>query len=175
MVRLLTTLLFSLLICEAPAPSGLPAVKWSVPDGRMVRLETFFHMHGCPAPYHTTEYLRAADRYGLDYRLLPAISVRESTCGQYCRLNNYWGWDSARTGFTSVPSGINYIAKQLTHGVPYRGASLDQKIRRYNPVGSYASSIKKLMREIDKEPVVSAYRTMFGVASISGPEAEGAS
>ncbi|MGH9665267.1 MAG: hypothetical protein ACRD9L_12665, partial [Bryobacteraceae bacterium] len=152
MVRFLTSLLFSLVVCQAPVPNALPPAECGVPDGRMVRLETFFDLHGCPAPYHTTDYLRAADRYALDYRLLPAISVAESTCGQYCRLNNYWGWDSARTGFVSVPSGINYITKQLAHGVYYKGVSLDQKLHAYNPGSSYASFIKKLMREIDREP-----------------------
>lgn len=158
MCRILTTVLLSLVLSRVPFPNEPAAAKSGVPDGRMVRLETFFELHGCPAPYHTTDYLRAADRYALDYRLLPAISVVESTCGQYCRLNNYWGWDSARTGFTSVPSGINFITKQLARGLYYKGVSLEEKLHMYNPGTKYANAIKKLMREIDREPASLRHR-----------------
>ena len=67
-----------------------------VEDQRHTKLETFFQSFGCPAPYHVKEYLGAADTYAIDYRLLPAISVLESTCGLYQRQNNRWGWASAR-------------------------------------------------------------------------------
>jgi hypothetical protein len=175
MIRFFTALLFGVVFCQAPVSDTLTPAHRGVPDGRMVRLETFFDLHGCPAPHHTVDYVRAADHYALDYRLLPAISVVESTCGQYCRLNNYWGWDSARTGFLSVPSGINYITKQLARGVYYRGVSLDQKLHAYNPGWRYAASIKKLMREIDQEPAILQHRTTGETAATRKPEIVGAS
>jgi len=148
MIHLLTTLLFGLALFRGPVPGTLPDVKKPVPDGRAIRLTTFFQIHQCPAPYHVEDYLRAADIYSVDYRLLPAISFRESTCGEYCRLNNHWGWDSARTGFASVRSGIYYVMSQLAYGKPYKGTSLDQKLYEYNPRPSYAIAIKQTMREI---------------------------
>src|SRR5437879_1566305 len=57
----------------APAARPIPALR-SNPDPRVARLEKFFRRYHCPAPYHVPEYLGAADGYGLDYRLLPAIS-----------------------------------------------------------------------------------------------------
>src|SRR5215472_3835691 len=71
-------------------------------DERYSKLETFLRSYGCPQPHYTWDYLRAADKNALDYRLLPAISVRESTCGIHSAGNNYWGWASARRGFKSV-------------------------------------------------------------------------
>jgi len=72
-------------------------------DDRPIKLETFFKSYQCPQPHYVEEYVRAADMYDIDYRLLPALSIRESTCGQHNRLNNHWGWDSAPTlGLTAV-------------------------------------------------------------------------
>jgi hypothetical protein len=102
------------------------------------------------------EYLGAADSYAIDYRLLPAISVLESTCGEYQRLNNHWGWDSARKGFSSVRAGLQYIARQLAEGRFYRNKSLEEKVRMYNPNPQYARQVRKLMLKIDDQGAVIA-------------------
>lgn len=120
-------------------------------DRRAVKLKSFFKAHQCPEPYHAEEYIRAADLYAIDYRLLPAVSVRESTCGAHQRLNNFWGWDSARSGFESVSRGIHFILSQLAWGRFYRGKSLDQKLRVYNPNPQYVREVRQLMREIDAD------------------------
>lgn len=120
-------------------------------DLRSARLQAFFNAYGCPGPLHIEDYLRAADTYGIDYRLLPAVSVRESTCGRYQRKNNHWGWDSAKVGFVSVANGIEYIAHQLARGRYYHGKTLDQKLRMYNPNPRYAAEVRKLMREIEAD------------------------
>jgi hypothetical protein len=121
-----------------------------LPDSRPAKLEAFFKSYQCPRPYYIEDYLRAADTYGVDYRLLPALSVRESTCGQYDRRNNRWGWDSARTGFRSVPVGIEFVTGQLAQGDYYEGKSLEEKIYTYNPLPRYVAEVKHLMREIDE-------------------------
>jgi hypothetical protein len=121
-------------------------------DPRPERLKAFFDAYGCPGPLHVEEYLRAADTYAIDYRLLPALSLVESTCGRYERMNNRWGWDSARTGFRSVPHGIHFLARQLANGKYYRGKTLDEKLRTYNPNPVYPREIRRLMREIEAGP-----------------------
>lgn len=118
-------------------------------DQRHVKLETFFQSFGCPAPFHVKEYLGAADTYAIDYRLLPAISVLESTCGLYQRQNNRWGWASARKGFSSFRAGLEYIAHQLANGRYYKNKTLGEKVRMYNPSPQYARQLEKLMRKID--------------------------
>lgn len=123
----------------------------AVADARVVKLETFFNAHRCPGPLHVADYLRAADTYGIDYRLLPALSVRESTCGRYARKNNRWGWDSARVGFPSVSIGIEYVTRQLALGRSYRGKTIEAKLRTYNPNPLYVAEVRKLMREIQEE------------------------
>ena len=119
-------------------------------DPRIERLRTFFDSYSCPAPRHIADYLRVADTYGLDYRILPALSVRESTCGQYQRSdNNRWGWDSGDSGFGSVASGIEYVGRQLAEAPQYKGKTLDQVLWTYNPRSPYPAEVKKLMQKIE--------------------------
>ena len=126
-------------------PDGLNALE----DQRLIRLETFFRSFGCPAPHHVTEYVGAADTYAIDYRLLPAISVLESTCGVHEHQNNRWGWASARRGFSSFRAGLEYIAHQLAEGRYYKNKTLEEKVHMYNPNPQYARQLKKLMTKID--------------------------
>jgi hypothetical protein len=121
----------------------------TVQDQRHAKLEAFFQSFGCPAPYHVKEYLGAADTYAIDYRLLPAISVLESTCGIYQRENNRWGWASARKGFASFRAGLEYIAHQLANGRYYKNKTLQEKVHMYNPRPQYARQLESLMRKID--------------------------
>ena len=123
-------------------------------DQRPQKLETFFQSFGCPAPHHVKEYLGTADSFDIDYRLLPAISVLESTCGVHERLNNRWGWDSARKGFASFRAGLEYIARQLAQGRYYKGKTLEEKVYMYNPKPEYVVQVKKLMRKIDDKVTV---------------------
>lgn len=121
------------------------------PDIRVEKLDAFFKSYRCPEPFHVDEYLEAADAYALDYRLLPAISVTESTCGWYARGNNRWGWNSARTKFESVTNGIRFLARKLAIGRDYRGKSLKEKLRTYNPNPHYARQVQWLMRQVDSD------------------------
>jgi len=149
-ICLFAVLLFAGSACPNAIEDHLPQVR----DQRQGRLETFFQSFGCPTPHHVQEYLGAADAFDIDYRLLPAISVLESTCGIYQRLNNRWGWDSARKGFASFRAGLEYIARQLAQGPYYRGKTLEEKVHMYNPKPEYAVQVKKLMRKIDDTIVV---------------------
>ena|SRR5579884_4155758 len=127
------------------APAMPPAPR----DPRIERLERFFTHYNCPAPYHISDYLRAADDYDLDYRLLPAISVRETTCGLTEQQNNRWGYHPGRQAFESIEEGIEYVARTLAEGDFYRGKSLREKLFTYNPRPAYPVEVQKIMRQIE--------------------------
>jgi hypothetical protein len=147
--------LLVVLASAACAPANTVAdSSLTIEDKRPERLEAFFQSFGCPAPHHVKEYVGTADNFAIDYRLLPAISVLESTCGVHQRLNNRWGWDSARKGFASFRAGLEYIARQLAEGRYYKGKTLEEKVRMYNPKPEYAVQLKKLMRKIDDRIIV---------------------
>jgi hypothetical protein len=118
---------------------------------RAVKLGKFLEAHNCPKPYYIDEYLSSADKYQIPYELLPAISIQESSCGRHRRLNNWWGWNSARTGFVSVAAGIDFVAQQLSTSRYYKGKSLTQILNAYNPNPLYAPKIIGLMKEISNE------------------------
>ena len=120
------------------------------PDPRVSRLEHFFRHYNCPQPYHVEDYLRASDGYRLDYRLLPAISVRESLCGVAEQMtNNYWGYHPSSQSFPSVEAGIDYVARQLAQGWYYQGKTLEQKLFSYNPREAYPAEVLSIMRQIE--------------------------
>ncbi len=136
--------------------SEAPVVQVKEPphiDARATALEAFFSHYNCPAinDQLIPTYLNAADQNNLDYRLLPSISVVESSCLKHYRLNNPFGWNSDRTGFSSIQSGIYYVEGQLADGRHYAGKTIDQKLHAYNPNPSYAVKVTGFMKEIDNE------------------------
>lgn len=143
----------ALAVC-ANSSANLPAERHSLAwrtgeaDPRVDRLDRFFRRYNCPSPRHIKDYLRAADGYRLDYRLLPALSIRETHCGLEEMRNNRWGYDPGR-GFVSVEAGIYFVARQLAESPFYRGKSLEDKLFTYNPLPKYPGEVQSIMREIE--------------------------
>jgi hypothetical protein len=128
-----------------------PAVPIRQPaaDPRIARLERFFGIYHCPTPYLVSEYLRAADDYQLDYRLLPAISIRETQCGATTTENNRWGFRNGEYNFPSLEAGIEFMAQRLAEHVYYKGKSLQQKLFTYNPLPAYPDEVTRIMQRIE--------------------------
>lgn len=143
--RVIRAIVLGVTACAAVASDSTLPLK----DPRSTRLEAFFKAYDCPGPFHIQEYLQAADSHALDYRILPAISLVESTCGAYERMNNRWGWDSVQSGFDSIPAGIDYISEQLAEAPQYRGKTVKEKLFTYNPLPQYVRKVERLMREIE--------------------------
>ena len=119
-------------------------------DPRIEKLRSFFEFYRCPEPRHIAQYLRVADAYGLDYRVLPAVSVRESTCGRYEKTaHNRWGWHDGAVRFDSVADGIEFMGHTLAEAPQYKGKAIDQLLWTYNPRDAYPGEIKNLMRKIE--------------------------
>jgi len=117
-------------------------------DPRLQKLKSFFQELDSPAMWRAEVFLAAADRHGLDWRLLPSISIVESGGGRAYMNNNILGWDSCRTSFPSVEAGIDLVAAQLSQSTFYRDKDLDEKIAAYNPNSSYPRRVKSLMERL---------------------------
>jgi hypothetical protein len=121
----------------------------SKPDPRAARLGKLFRTYHCPEPHHIPEYLSAADGYGLDYRLLPAVSIRETLCGVMEKQNNRWGYHPGRQTFPSIEVGIDFMARRLAEGALYKGKTTQQKLFTYNPLPEYPGEVERIMRQVD--------------------------
>ena len=117
-------------------------------DPRTTKLGDFFRRYSCPAGKYTQVFLEAADRYALDWRLLPSISYIESTCGKAARNNNFFGWDSGRASFPSPAAAIHEVARRITQSARYRNKNLDGILTVYNPRAEWAQKVKSAMRLI---------------------------
>src|SRR3984885_6446713 len=123
-----------------------PVVKQN--DPRLSRLQKYFGDRDCPLKDSAKDFLLAADQNALDWRLLPSISIIESSGGKDYRNNNVFGWDSCKERFTSVRAGIHFVAAQLGKSSRYRGKDVDRKLQLYNPTPEYSQRVKAVMRAI---------------------------
>ncbi len=117
-------------------------------DIRLLKIKSFFAEKKAPAAAHAEDFLLAADRHGLDWRLLPSVALIESSGGKYYSHNNILGWDNGRSAFPHVSAGIHYVARRLAESPLYRGKSLDEKLTLYNPNRSYPRRVKRLMEQL---------------------------
>jgi hypothetical protein len=120
-------------------------------DPRFAILRSFFQKFGCPAKHYADVFLDAADRYGLDWRLLPSLSFIESTGGKAARNNNLFGWDSGRAEFPTPTAGIHAVGYRLAYSSLYKDKDLDEILSTYNPNAEYGERVKAVMRRIAPE------------------------
>ncbi|HVX65866.1 MAG TPA: hypothetical protein VHA11_04645 [Bryobacteraceae bacterium] len=140
--------------------STVPNVAQHVPesqysqDPRLGRLRQFLERAHSPIRHLAVDFLRAADRHRLDWRLLPSISVIETGAGRTAVQNNIFGWDSGRKAFTSVREAIYLVASRLGTSKLYRDKDLDEVLTTYNPLPEYPGKVKSVMRQVDaSEPL----------------------
>ena len=137
-------------------------------DPRLAKLRKLFESYNSPGAALAEYFLRAADRYGLDWRLLPSISIVETGGGKTAVNNNLLGWDSSRKSFASARASIDYVAARLAGSKLYRGRTLDALLARYNGRHAWAELVKAVMRRADPGEPLRARRVVLLDAS---PEA----
>ncbi|MGE0653322.1 MAG: hypothetical protein AB7P12_16495, partial [Alphaproteobacteria bacterium] len=103
---------------ETASPGAKP------PDWRLSRLKQYFRSHRSPLEKVSENFVATADRYDLDWRLLPSLAVIESGGGKRYRRNNIFGWKSGRARFKSLDQAIDYVASRLAESPIYRGKSV---------------------------------------------------
>lgn len=122
------------------------------PDPRTERLKRFLSRLHCPVSYLAADFVRAADENGLDWRLLPSISVIESGGGKAYKNNNIFGWGNGDHFFSTLKSGINEVAFKLGRSPLYKNRNVAAKLHIYNPNEEYADNVMTVMNRIS--PVV---------------------
>lgn len=122
-------------------------------------IDAYFREHDMPLEGTGMKMVQEAEKNGLDWRLLPAIAVRESTGGKHdCKNaeNNAFGWGSCKISFKSNEEAIEVVARNLGGNNPNTAKHYDDKttkeiLQAYNPpsiVRKYADQVMAIMNEI---------------------------
>ena len=119
-------------------------------------IDAYFAERDMPLEGMGIKMVEEAGKNDIDWRLLPAIAVRESTGGKNdCKKvsNNAFGWGSCKIGFESNEKAIETVAKNLGGNNPNTAHHYDDKetkeiLRAYNPpsiVLRYAEQVMAIM------------------------------
>jgi membrane-bound lytic murein transglycosylase B len=129
------------------------SVKYEQVDDRALRLEKYLDGRKSPMAKIAPDFIEIADKYNLDWKLLPAIAGVESTFGRYTPGNyNPYGWNNAKTGFANWQQATETVARGLRTLYVREGEITPAKIgRKYAPpTPSWASRVGRFMAEIEK-------------------------
>lgn len=126
-------------------------------DPRIAYLKAFFRDYNSVLYDHAPFIVQMADKYQIDYRLVPAIAMQESNL---CRViphgsHNCWGWGiygNTVTRFESYPEAIETVTRGLKTGYVDQGLTTPEQImQKYTPSsnGSWARSVNFFQKEIE--------------------------
>ena len=108
-------------------------------EARVEALKQFLGKYGSPLYGHAEAIVAAADTYGIDYRLLPAIAMQESTLCKNIPKDSYncWGWGiygGKVTKFTGYADAIETISRVISLEYKNKGYGTPSEIvSKYTP------------------------------------------
>jgi hypothetical protein len=125
---------------------------------RQKALEKFFEKYNSPLKESSKTFIEVADKYNIDYRLIPAISCMESTCGKFLLPNSYnpfgWGiYGNNAIYFESWDEGIRTVGEGLSKGYFAKGRDTVEEIAPiYTPPNhvNWKNGVSFFMNEIAK-------------------------
>ncbi|MEJ2441602.1 MAG: hypothetical protein P8Y06_01625 [Patescibacteria group bacterium] len=142
----------------ASLPSSFPTVSGVVAgsDARAELIRQYLADYNSPLEPYADLMVEAADKYGLDYRLLTGIAQQESNLCKKIppRSYNCWGWGIHSQGtlmFDSFEEGIEIVSAGLKENYIDKGyVSIEDIMSKYTPLsnGSWAFGVNKFMGDI---------------------------
>ena len=125
-------------------------------EERASKIDGYFAERSMPLEGHGLKLVLAAEKNDIDWRLLPAIAIRESSGGKNACGNNSFGWGSCKIDFDTIEEAIEVVAWNLGANNPatakyYRG-DMPSKLKNYNGgvVQRYPQQVLKIMERIEK-------------------------
>lgn len=122
-------------------------------------IDTYFRERSMPLEGTGMTFVLVAEKYGLDYRLLPAIGIRESSGGKAACSYNAFGWGSCKLhNFNSYEEAIESLGRNLGGANPktaryYAGKTSKEKLYHYNGtvVPEYPDEVLAIMKKIETD------------------------
>lgn len=146
-------------VAEMPKYSGEVLGVVTIYDNRAEILEQFFTRYKSPLQSQAKYFVEVADKYKLDYRLLPSIAMQESAGGKIIPENSYNAWGYAVTEtqtlrFLSWEQAIDNVARGLKKNYIDKGLRTPEQIMtKYTPAslekgGAWAKGVNYFMDQL---------------------------
>ncbi len=128
---------------------------------RVEVLENFFTKYDSPLKGNAKTFVEVADKYGMDYKLLPAISCMESSCAKHLIVDSYnpfgWGiYGKNAIYFKNYDEAIETVGKGIAERYINRGFDSVAKIAPiYTPPNSrnWGNGVNYFISKINEEEV----------------------
>ena len=125
-------------------------------DARVEIVKRFFHRYNSELEPYAQDVIIAADKYGLDFRLIPAIGMQESNLCKKApkESNNCWGfgiYGKKVTKFNTYAEAIDTVTKTLANDYKAKGFTTPEEImQKYTPSsdGSWAESVNHFIIQL---------------------------
>jgi len=140
-----------------PQVLGAYKTETQLADSRVPNLKQFFRKYNSPLYDHAELIVFVSDKYGFDYRLLPAIAMQESNLCRYIPENshNCWGWGiygNQVIRFSSYEEAIETVASGIKKDYIDKGLVTASKImEKYTPSspGTWARGVNTFIRMLE--------------------------
>lgn len=140
-----------------PSNQNLLRDKVVSKDARVEILENFFKKYNSELLPFAQDVVINADKFGIDYKLLPAIAMQESNLCKKApsQWHNCWGfgiYTNKITTFENYSDAISTISKSLRDYKDKGLVTPDQIMTKYTPgsKGSWASGVSHFMAELQQ-------------------------
>ena len=125
-------------------------------DARIAAVSDFFKKYNSDLSPYAQNVVETADKYGLDYRLIPAIAMQESNlCKKAPKdSHNCWGfgiYGKKITKFSDYPQAIDTVTKTLANEYKGKGLETPEEIMsKYTPSnnGAWANAVSLFMNQL---------------------------
>ena len=139
-----------------PPASGSLKMTLVAEDARVLVVKDFLKKYKSDLLPYAQNIVDAADKYDLDYRLVPAIGMQESNLCHKAPKGSYNCWGFGMYGkkvlkFDNYADAINTVTKTLAIQYKEQGlATAEQIMTKYTPSnnGTWASSVNHFMDQL---------------------------
>ncbi len=136
-----------------PSAENIFDIKINEKDARVEIVKQFLNKYGSPLEPFSQNIIDAADKYNLDFRLIPAIAMQESNLCKKAPANSYncWGfgiYGKKTTTFDNYVQAIDTVTKTLALEYKNKGLGTPEEIMsKYTPSnnGAWAASVNHFM------------------------------
>lgn len=140
-------------------PPNISFVSYHLTTGeaRPIIIEQYLEKHQSPIAPYANLIFQISQNWGLDYRLMIAISQCESNLCKKIPSGSYncWGFENGETRFLSWEQAFNQVAKTLKEGYIDKGLVTPEQIMpKYAPPsvekgGPWAKCVNQFLGELE--------------------------